>query len=102
MPDVSPFTTILPAVAGALLAAALVWAVLRGATRAIDRVTSRMEREGLLEEGTLFAKRLTKFVRSTLSFVVVLVAGVVMLRGVRLRGIPLSTEEVVSWLMGPG
>jgi moderate conductance mechanosensitive channel len=102
MPDATPFTTVLPAVAAALLAAAVVWAVLRGATRAIDRLVARMEREGLLEEGTVFAKRLTKFVRSTLSFVVVLVAGVVMLRGVRLRGIPFSTEELVAWLMGPG
>jgi small conductance mechanosensitive channel len=102
MPDATPITTLLPAIAGALLAAAVVWLVLRGATRAIDRLALRMEREGPLEEGTIFAKRLTKFVRSTLSFVVVLVAGVVMLRGVRFRGIPLSTEELVAWLMGPG
>ena len=33
---------------------------------------------------------------------VVLVAGIVMLRGVRLRGIPVSTEELFTWLMGPG
>jgi small-conductance mechanosensitive channel len=102
MPDATSFTTILPAIAGALLAAAVAWAILRIAMRAIERIAVRMERQGLLEEGAIFAKRLTKFARSTLSLVVVLVAGVVMLRGVRLRGIPVSTEELFTWLMGPG
>jgi len=102
MPDTT-YTTMLPAIAGALLAAGFVWGLLRLATRAIDRFAGRLERDGLLEEGALFAKRLTRFVRSTLSFVVVLVAGLTLLRGFDLPGIPrISTEDLVAWLMGPG
>src|SRR4030095_1033881 len=102
MPDATPYTTMLPAIAGALLAAVVVWALLRVATRGIDRFAARLERDGLLDEGAAFAKRLTRFVRSTLSFVVVLVAGVAMLRGFDLPGIPrISTEDLVASLMGP-
>jgi small conductance mechanosensitive channel len=100
MPD---SMTPLPAIAAALTAAILVWAVLRFATRAIDRFAARLERDGVLDEGALFAKRLTRFVRSTLWFVAVLVAGLVLLRGIGVRGAPrISTEEVMAWLMGPG
>ena len=96
-------TTLLPAIAGALTAALLVWAGLRFATRAIDRFAARLEREGILDEGAIFAKRLTRFVRSTLWFVALLVAGLVMLRGIGVRGAPrISVEELVAWLMGPG
>ena len=96
-------TTLLPAIAGALAAALLVWVGLRFATRAIDRFAARLEREGVLDEGALFAKRLTRFVRSTLWFVALLVAGLVMLRGIGVRGAPrVSIEELVAWLMGPG
>jgi small conductance mechanosensitive channel len=100
MPD---SMTPLPAIAAALTAALLVWVVLRFATRAIDRFAARLERDGVLDEGALFAKRLTRFVRSTLWFVAVLVAGLVLLRGIGVRGAPrISTEEVMAWLMGPG
>jgi small conductance mechanosensitive channel len=100
MPD---STTPLPAITAALTAALFVWVVLRFATRAIDRFAARLERDGVLDEGALFAKRLTRFVRSTLWFVAVLVAGLVLLRGIGVRGAPrISTEEVVAWLMGPG
>jgi small conductance mechanosensitive channel len=93
----------IPAIAAALGAAALVWGVLRIATRAIDRFAARLEREGVLDEGALFAKRLTRFVRSTLWFVALLVAGVVMLRGIGVRGLPrISYEDIVAWLLGPG
>ena len=103
MPDATTYTTVLPALAGALLAAACVWGLLRLATRAIDRFAGRLERNGMLEEGALFATRLTRFVRSTLSFVFVLVAGITLLRGFNLPGIPrISTEDLVAWLMGPG
>jgi small conductance mechanosensitive channel len=103
MLDANPYTTVLPAVAGALLAAAVVWVLLRLATRAIDRFAARLEREGLLEEGAIFAKRLTRFVRSTLSLVVALAAGVTLLRGVGLRGMPrISADDLVAWLIGPG
>lgn len=103
MSDAMNLTTLLPAVAGALAAALLVWAVLRFATRAIDRFAARLERDGMLDEGAQFAKRLTRFVRSTLWFVALLVAGLVMLRGIGVRGAPrISAEEVMSWLMGPG
>jgi small conductance mechanosensitive channel len=96
-------TTLLPAMAGALAAALLVWVGLRFATRAIDRFAARLEREGVLDEGALFATRLTRFVRSTLWFVALLVAGLVMLRGIGVRGAPrVSVEELVAWLMGPG
>ncbi len=96
-------TTLLPAVAGALAAALFVWVGLRFATRAIDRFAARLERDGVLDEGAVFAKRLTRFVRSTLWFVTLLVAGLVMLRGIGVRGAPrVSAEEVVAWLMGPG
>jgi small conductance mechanosensitive channel len=100
MPD---SMTPLPAITAALTAALLVWVVLRFATRAIDRFAARLERDGVLDEGALFAKRLTRFVRSTLWFVAVLVAGLVLLRGIGVRGAPrISTEEVMAWLMGPG
>ena len=95
--------TLLPAVAGALAAALFVWVGLRFATRAIDRFAARLERDGVLDEGAMFAKRLTRFVRSTLWFVALLVAGLVMLRGIGVRGAPrISGEEVIGWLMGPG
>jgi small-conductance mechanosensitive channel len=97
------YTTMLPAFTGAFLAAAVVWVLLRVATRAVDRFAARLERQGVLGEGAIFAKRLTRFVRSTLWFVSLLVAGLVMLRGIGLRGIPrISTEDLVAWLMGPG
>ena len=103
MADANTYPTMLPVVAGALLAAAVVWVLLRIATRAVDRFAARLEREGVLDEGPNFAKRLTRFVRSTRSFVALLVAGIVMLRGIGLRGMPrISTEDVVAWLMGPG
>ncbi len=103
MPDAMTNTTLLPAIAGALAAALLVWVGLRFATRAIDRFAARLEREGVLDEGALFATRLTRFVRSMLWFVALLVAGLVMLRGIGVRGAPrVSVEEVVGWLMGPG
>jgi small-conductance mechanosensitive channel len=103
MPDAMNLSTLLPAVAGALAAAMLVWAVLRFATRAVDRFAARLERDGVLDEGAQFAKRLTRFVRSTLWFVALLVAGLVMLRGIGVRGAPrISAEEVMAWLMGPG
>src|SRR4026209_183461 len=97
------FITMLPALAGALLAAAVVWVLLRLATRAVDRFAVRLEREGILDEGAIFAKRLTRFVRSTLWFAVLLAAGLVMLRGIGLRGISrISAEDLVAWLVGPG
>jgi small conductance mechanosensitive channel len=103
MPDATTYTTILAAVAAAVLAAAVVWVLLRLATRAVDRFAARLEREGVLDEATVFAKRLTRFVRSTLWFVALLTAGLVMLRGIGLRGIPrVSTEDVTAWLIGPG
>ena len=41
--------------------------------------------------------------RSTLSLVAVLVAGIVLLRGIGVRGMPrVSPDELVAWLMGPG
>jgi small conductance mechanosensitive channel len=103
MPDANNYATMLPAISGAVLAAGTVWILLRLATRAVDRFAARLEREGVLDEGAVFAKRLTRFVRSTLWFVVLLVAGLVMLRGIGLRGIPrVSTEDLVAWLVGPG
>jgi small conductance mechanosensitive channel len=103
MSDAMTLPTLLPAIAGALAAALFVWVVLRFATRAIDRFAARLEREGVLDEGALFAKRLTRFARSTLWFVAILVAGLVMLRSIGVRGAPrISVEEVVAWLMGPG
>jgi small-conductance mechanosensitive channel len=103
MTDAYTYTTMLPAVAGAVLAAAVVWVMLRLATRAVDRFAGRLEREGVLDEGAVFAKRLTRFVRSSLWFVALLTAGLVMLRGIGLRGIPrVSTEDFVAWLFGPG
>ena len=103
MSDAMTLPTLLPAVAGALAAALFVWVVLRFATRAIDRFAARLEREGVLDEGALFAKRLTRFARSTLWFVAILVAGLVMLRSIGVRGAPrISVEEVMAWLMGPG
>jgi small conductance mechanosensitive channel len=93
----------LPAIAASLAAAALVWGVLRVATRAIDRFAARLERDGVLDEGAQFAKRLTSFVRSTLWFIALLVAGVVMLRGIGMPGTPrFSYEDLVAWLLGPG
>ncbi len=103
MPDANTYTTMLPVAAGALLAAALRLGLLRFATRAIDRFAARHEHEGLLEEAAAFAKRLTRFVRSTLWFIALLVAGLVMLRGIGVRGTPrVSAEEIVAWLVGPG
>jgi moderate conductance mechanosensitive channel len=103
MAEANTYPTMLPVVAGALLAAAVVWVLLRIATRAVDRFAARLEREGVLDEGAVFAKRLTRFVRSTLSFVALLVAGIVMLRGIGLRGMPrISAEDLVGWLLGPG
>jgi small conductance mechanosensitive channel len=89
--------------AGALATAALVWGLLRLATRGVERFAARHEQSAMLDEAAAFAKRLTRFVRSTLWFISLLVAGVVMLRGLGVRGVPrISAEEVVSWLMGPG
>jgi small-conductance mechanosensitive channel len=103
MSDATTYATMLPAITGALLAGAVVWTLLRLATRAVDRFAARLEREGVLDEGALFAKRLTRFVRSTLWFVVLLVAGLVMLRGIGVRGLPrVSAEDLLAWLVGPG
>jgi small conductance mechanosensitive channel len=103
MPDAITNITLLPAIAGAVAAAVFVWGLLRVATRAIDRFAAQLERRGVLDEGAVFAKRLTRFVRSTLWFVALLVAGLVMLRGIGVRGSPrVSTEDVVAWMMGPG
>ena len=102
MPDADIYTAMLPVVA-ALGAAALVWGVLRISTRAIDRLAARIKHDGAFGEGAAFAKRLTRFVRSTLSLVAVLVAGIVLLRGIGVRGMPrVSPDELVAWLMGPG
>jgi small conductance mechanosensitive channel len=103
MPDTTTFITMLPLVSGALAAAVAVLLVLRVTTRAIDRFAARHERAGLFEEAAAFAKRLTRFVRSTLWFIAFLVASLVMLRGLGVRGTPrLSFDEFVSWLLGPG
>jgi len=103
MSDSLTVTSLLPALLGALAAAALVWVLLRLATRGIDRLTGRLEREGILTDGAVFATRLTRFVRSTLSFVAVLAAMVVLLRGIGFRRVPrVSAEDVAEWLMGPG
>ena len=102
MPNANPYTTAL-SIAAALAAAVGVWLVLRIATRAIDRFAARHKHSAMLEDAAAFAKRLTRFVRSTLWFVSLLVAGVVMLRGLGFRGISrLSAEEFVTWLSGPG
>jgi small-conductance mechanosensitive channel len=99
MSDADTYTAIVPA----LVAAGVVWALLRLATRAVDRFAARLERDGVLDEGAVFAKRLTRFVRSTLWFVVLLVGGLVMLRGIGVRGIPrISAEDLTAWLIGPG
>jgi moderate conductance mechanosensitive channel len=102
MPDADTYAAMLPMVA-ALGAAALVWGVLRISTRAIDRLAGRIKHDGAFGEGAAFAKRLTRFVRSTLSLVAVLVAAIVLLRGIGVRGMPrVSPDELVAWLMGPG
>ena len=103
MPDANTFLTTIPLVAAAIAAAIAVWLLLRAATRAIERFAARHEQEALFEEATAFAKRLTKFVRSTLWFIAFLAASLVMLRGLGVRGSPrLSVEEMVAWLLGPG
>lgn len=103
MPDIDTFITMLPLASGALAAAVAVWLLLRVATRAIDRFAARHEHAGLFEEAAGFAKRLTRFVRSTLWFIAFLAASLVMLRGLGFRGTPkLSIEEFVGWLLGPG
>ena len=103
MPDANTYFTMIPLAAGALAAAIAVWLLLRAATRAIDRFAARHERAELFEEAAAFAKRLTRFVRSTLWFVAFLAASLVMLRGLGFRGTPkLSFEEFVAWLLGPG
>jgi small-conductance mechanosensitive channel len=102
MPNADIYTAMLP-VAAALGAAALVWGLLRISTRAVDRLAARIKHDGAFGEGAAFAKRLTRFVRSTLSLVAVLVAGIVLLRGIGVRGMPrVSPDELVAWLMGPG
>src|SRR5687768_3219083 len=102
MPDALSFRFLLPAVVVLAAAIALIWALLRFATRASHRLRARMEQDGMLEEGALFARRLIQFVRSSLSVVIALIAGVVMLRAVGVRGTPqFSGEELLAWLMGP-
>jgi len=103
MPDVNAYFTMIPLAAGALAAAVGVWLLLRIATRAIDRFATRHGHTGLFEEVAAFAKRLTRFVRSTLWFIAFLAASLVMLRGLGFRGTPkLSVEEFMAWLLGPG
>ncbi|HEY6613570.1 MAG TPA: hypothetical protein VIZ32_03600, partial [Vicinamibacterales bacterium] len=103
MPDANTYLTMIPLAAAALAAAVAVWLLLRAATRAIERFAARHEQEALFEEAAAFAKRLTKFVRSTLWFIAFLAASLVMLRGLGVRGTPrLSVEEMVGWLLGPG
>ena len=103
MPDANTFATMIPLAAGALAAAIAVWLLLRVATRAIDRFAARHEHAELFDEAAAFAKRLTRFVRSTLWFIAFLAASLVMLRGLGVRGTPrLSFEELVAWLLGPG
>jgi small conductance mechanosensitive channel len=103
MPDANTFVTMIPLAAGALGAAVAVWLLLRVSTRAIDRFAARHEHAALFEEAAAFAKRLTRFVRSALWFIAFLVASLVMLRGLGIRGTPKwSLEEVVAWLLGPG
>jgi moderate conductance mechanosensitive channel len=103
MPDATTYLTMIPLAAGALAAAIAVWLMLRVATRAIDKFAARHEHAGLFEEAAAFAKRLTRFVRSTLWFIAFLAASLVMLRGLGFRGTPrLSVEEFVAWLLGPG
>jgi small conductance mechanosensitive channel len=103
MPDTNTFITMLPLASGALAAAVAVWLLLRVATRAIDRFAARHEHAELFEEAAAFAKRLTRFVRSTIWFVAFLAASLFMLRGLGFSGTPrLSADEFVSWLLGPG
>ena len=103
MPDAKTYVTMIPLAAAALAAAIAVWLLLRAATRAIERFATRHEHEELFDEAAAFAKRLTKFVRSTLWFIAFLAASLVMLRGLGVRGTPrLSVEEMVAWLLGPG
>ena len=103
MPDTNTFITMLPLASGALAAAVAVWLLLRVATRAIDRFAARHEHAELFEEAAAFAKRLTRFVRSTIWFVAFLAASLFMLRGLGFSGTPrLSVDEFVSWLLGPG
>ena len=103
MPDFTTYFTMIPLAAGALAAAVAVWLLLRVSTRAIDRFAARHEHAELFEEAAAFAKRLTRFVRSTLWFIAFLTASLVMLRGLGIRGTPkLSIEEFVAWLLGPG
>ncbi len=103
MPDTNTFITMLPLASGAIAAALAVWLLLRVATRAIDRFAARHEHAELFEEAAAFAKRLTRFVRSTIWFVAFLAASLFMLRGLGFSGTPrLSVDEFVSWLLGPG
>ena len=103
MSDDTTLTSILPALLSALGVALIVWVVLRLATRAVDGVASSLRREGLSEEGAVFAARLTRFFRSSLWLIAVLAAGIVMLRGLGLLGVPpISTDDLLAWLVGPG
>src|SRR4026207_2340392 len=103
MPDANTYLTMIPLAAAALTAAIAVRPPPRAATRAIERFAARHEQEALFEEAAAFAKRLTKFVRSTLWFIAFLAASLVMLRGLGVRGTPrLSIEEFGAWLLGPG
>src|SRR5678816_4283078 len=97
MPDATTYFTMIPLAAAALAAAVAVWLLLRVATRAIDRFAARHEHAELFEEAAAFAKRLTRFVRSTLWFVAFLVASLVMLRGLGVRGTPRLSIEAVSY-----
>lgn len=102
MPATNLYITMLVLAAGALAAALLVWMVLRLATRAVHSFAARHEHAGLLEAAA-FAKRFTGFVRSTLWLVLLLLAGVVLLRGLGLQGVSrLTLEEMIVWLTGPG
>jgi small conductance mechanosensitive channel len=102
MPATNLYITMLVLAVGAFVTALLVWMVLRFATRAVHSFAARHEHAGLLEAAA-FVKRFTRFVRSTLWVVLLLLAGVVLLRGLGLQGVSrLTLEEMIVWLTGPG
>ncbi len=95
--------TLLPFIIGAGATICGLWFLLWLATRAIRRSAARLRQAGLFDEGDFWAGRLIAFARRTFYALATLVATMVMLRGVGIRGVPrLSQEQVGAWLVGPG
>ncbi len=99
------FKKLLPALVTAgvvlLLMWLATWLLSLGIRRMAQRLKSRDEERWTEVEKA--AEQLNQFLRRTVQIIALLAAGVVILQGTGLRGVPrLTGQEVLTWVLGPG